>query len=234
MRLEFTALTLAAALSLITCRAAAAEQPSDSAQNAAEPLVIKIGTTRQSLQGHYEWVSITKERGTQTFSTFNFLINYDPNILTYEAAEIGSALRDSNCNWLASVSARDTAVDCPGGSPSGLLRIHASMDSAHQRGITSCRQVPDGGELFRIKFFVTNDRTYSCKHSPLRFCWQGCGDNLFKSIQGDSVLVSHRVFDFPTYVDGGHIATVRLPIPIAGALFDSAVAVPTVMNPSTA
>jgi hypothetical protein len=47
-----------------------------------------------------------------------------------------------------------------------------------------------------MKFYVTNDRTYNCMYVPIRFFWHDCGDNAVSSVSGDTLYISHQVYDF--------------------------------------
>ncbi len=164
-------------------------------------LVIKITRPVRSIQCHDPGISIIKSSGTQNFSGFGFDIGYDPTVFKDVSAELGSALDKSGCDWKYFTYKIVQTATSPGDCPLTILQVKAAVDSStnSRRKATS---VPDGGELVRLKMYVTADRTYEGTYSPVRFCWTECTDNAFISSRRDSLFVSRRVIDMPGWQDG--------------------------------
>jgi hypothetical protein len=160
------------------------------------PFMIKIEKTHNSLQGHYEVLSITKVMGAARMGGYDFLLAYDATGLIFTSAEIGAALKPAGCGWEYFTYRCGAQGNCNGPCPSGFLRIVAIADINNGANHPTCFAVPDGGELASLKFYVTNDRTYDCMYVPVRFAWFDCGDNGISSVTGDTLFISHMVFDF--------------------------------------
>jgi hypothetical protein len=161
-----------------------------------QPFVIKIEKTHNSLQGQFEYVSITKEGGSDQMGGFDFLVAYDASALSFFSAELGAALGPLGCGWEYFTYRYGAQGNCGGPCPSGLLRVVAIADANNGANHPSCFSVANGEELVSLKFYVTNDRTYECQYVPIRFAWIDCGDNGISNIAGDTLWISSQVFDF--------------------------------------
>jgi hypothetical protein len=184
-------LLLVAALTSVAIGATSNNIPQDT----TSPMVVKILGAHDQIQGHNSYVSIIKMHGPDRLSGFNLLIAYDSSVMVFASVELGSAFKDSGCNWTYSTETGNSAADCPGTCSFGLLRLVASAPTPDQPTTQYCSPLPDTSELFKIKFLVTNNRAYECASTPVRFYWQDCLDNSFRAIYGDSVFVSRQVFD---------------------------------------
>jgi hypothetical protein len=162
----------------------------------AHQMVVKIVGRPDQLQGHYTYVSVVKQRGQERFRSFDFLVSYDSNVLTFVSAELGSALT-KNCGWKNFAAQDDWSGDCAPEGSIKSLRLVASVDPLGITPESLSFAVPDSCEIVRIKFLTTNDRTYDCASTPIRFYWQDCRDNSFCTAFGDTALISRRVFDTP-------------------------------------
>jgi hypothetical protein len=163
---------------------------------ATQPWVIKIEKTHNTIQGLYEYVSITKEGGSDQMGGFDFLIAYDASALSFFSATLGAALGPAGCGWEYFTYRFGAQGNCGGPCPSGLLRVVAIADINNGANHPSCFSVANGDELVSLKFYVTNDRTFECMYVPIRFAWMDCGDNGISNIGGDTLWISSQVFDF--------------------------------------
>ena len=161
-----------------------------------QPFVIKIEKTHGSIQGQFEYVSITKEGGSDQMGGFDFLVAYDASALSFFSAQLGAALGPAGCGWEYFTYRYGAQGNCGGPCPSGMLRVVAIADANNGANHPSCFSVANGEELVSLKFYVTNDRTYECQYVPIRFAWIDCGDNGISNIAGDTLWISSQVFDF--------------------------------------
>ncbi len=158
--------------------------------------VIRIEKSHNSLQGYFEEISIQEFFGDYEFGGFDFLIAYDPSGLAFVSAEIGSAIDASGCGWEYFTYRHGAEGNCGGPCPSGLIRIVALADVINGANHPGCFDIPNGGELAKLKFLVTDDRNFECQYLPIRFVWIDCGDNSISSVTGDTLYISDKVFEF--------------------------------------
>jgi hypothetical protein len=158
--------------------------------------VIKIEKTHNTLQGHYETVSIMIENSDLEMGGFNFLIAYDASALALPEATPGQLLED--CGWEYFTYRHGADGNCGDACPSGLLRIFAIAETNNGPNHPSCYGPPDyePHELAEIRFLVTNDRTFECQYVPIYFFWTDCGDNTVSSMDGEVLYIDHAIYDF--------------------------------------
>ncbi len=127
---------------------------------------------------------------------FDFLIAYDASALTFMEATPGQLLED--CGWEYFTYRYGWHGNCEGPCPSGLLRIIAIADLNNGPNHPTCFKPPvtDPYELFNIKFYVTNDRTFECMYVPIKFFWFDCGDNSISSVSGDTLWIDVKIYDY--------------------------------------
>ncbi len=158
---------------------------------------ITIEKTHNSLQGHFEEVSITIENpGMLAMGGFDFLIAYDATALSPSQIWPGQFLLD--CGWEYFTYRFGVDGNCGNACPSGLLRIIALAETVNGANHPSCFGPPDElpHELARIEFYVTNDRTYECQYVPIYFFWMDCNDNAISTVAGDSLILVSQIYDF--------------------------------------
>ena len=63
------------------------------------PFVVQLEKTHNTLQGNYEYVSITKVNGSHEIGGFDFLVAYDASALQFTSAQLGADLGPSGCGW---------------------------------------------------------------------------------------------------------------------------------------
>ncbi len=158
--------------------------------------IIAIEKTHQTLQGHYQDVSITVEDWDLDMGGFDFLIAYDASALAFTEAEPGQLLED--CGWEYFTYRYGVDGNCGDACPSGLLRIIAIAETNNGPNHPSCYGPPDTDphELATMTFFVTNDRTYECQYVPIYFFWDDCNDNAISSIDGQILYIDRAIYDF--------------------------------------
>ena len=108
----------------------------------------------------------------------------------------GQLLED--CGWEYFTYRSGADGNCGDACPSGLLRIVAMAETNNGPYHPSCFGPPDTDphELAKLRFYVTDDRTYECQFVPIRFFWGDCGDNTISNVDGDSLWISDHVYDF--------------------------------------
>ncbi|MCP4569569.1 MAG: T9SS type A sorting domain-containing protein, partial [FCB group bacterium] len=158
--------------------------------------IVKIEKTHGTLQGHFEDVSITTEDSRLQMGGFEFLIAYDATALAAVEVLPGQLLED--CGWEHFTYRFGADGNCGSGCPSGLLRIIALAEINDGPNHPSCYGPPDEDphELAKLRFLVTNDRTFQCMYAPIQFYWADCNDNAFSNVNGDSLYLGQRVYDF--------------------------------------
>ncbi len=158
--------------------------------------VFTIEKTHNSYQGQYEYVSITTENVPLEMGGFDFLIAYDASALAFTGAEPGQLLED--CGWEYFTYRHGAVGNCGDACPSGLLRIIAIANTNNGPNQPSCYGPPDTDpyEMARMDYLVTNDRTFECMYTPIRFFWDDCSDNSISSVDGEVLYVSDHVYDF--------------------------------------
>jgi hypothetical protein len=157
---------------------------------------IVIEKTHETLQGHFVEISVTIEDCPFCMGGFDFLIAYDASALAATEVTPGQFLDD--CDWEYFTYRFGANGNCGNACPSGLLRIIALAEINNGPNHPSCYCPPDADlhELFAMKFFVTNDRTFECQYAPVYFFWATCTDNSISNINGDSLILDSKIFDF--------------------------------------
>ncbi len=139
-------------------------------------------------------ITLTQVESGAEFGGLNFLIDYDPHVLTLTGVTPGEALSD--CGWETFVYREDDSTAC-GGIPcsTGTVRIVALADNIDPPGEPACWAL-DTGAVAVLHFDVTSDPTLACWFSEIDFKWYGCTDNEVASKDGDSLFLSYRVYFF--------------------------------------
>jgi hypothetical protein len=171
---------------------------------------ITIEKIHDQLQGHYTEVAINLDGSytSMNMGGYDFLIAYDAPALTFVEAFPGALLE--NCGWEYFTYRFGANGNCGNACPSGMLRLIALAETNngpnHPTGYnnTDCQST----ELARLKFFVSNDRTFECMYVPIYFYWMDCADNVISSQLGDTLFLEDKVFDFEGNEITDHPATV--------------------------
>lgn len=163
---------------------------------------VEIGTLADVVQGTTDWVPIGLSgsesphyfRPPFDLGGFDFLIVYDPTVLTFLEAQAGQLLED--CEWEYFTFRTGVDGNCGGPCPSGLVRVVAIADMNNGLEHPSCFGPPDTDphELVKLKFYVSQDLTFEGQHIPVEFYWADCGDNAISSIDGNITYLDRRIF----------------------------------------
>ncbi len=160
--------------------------------------IAKIGDDSFVFQGTYTMLPIYLDyMGNDALGGFDFLIAYDASALTFVSAEQGDAI---SC-WEYFTYRFGPFGNCGGTCPSGLLQLVAMREANdgpnHPTGCDGADgffTTPDA-ELAKIKFYVTDDRTYECQYVPVYFYWLSCTDNAISDITGNTLFISNNVYN---------------------------------------
>ena len=157
---------------------------------------VKAQKTHNSLQGHFEYVGVSLSGSGAEFGGFDFLMAYDASALTAVDVQIGQML--TNCGWEYFTYRYGANGNCNGPCPSGLIRVVAIADVSNGAHHPSCYgpATSTPSELFKVRFYVTNDRAFECMYIPVKFYWIDCGDNGISSISGDTLYIDKRIMAF--------------------------------------
>jgi hypothetical protein len=184
--------TLCAVLALF----ASVSQPAQAANT-----VVRISKTQDALLGLEYQVNISLDNtaSLRGLGGFDFLIAYDYPPLTLLDATPG-ALLDS-CGWEYFSYRSGAQGDCGGPCPTGFVRLVALAETDNGDFHPSCFLSGQSGTLATLRFLIANDLAYACLDFPISFYWLNCGDNIMSSLSGDTLYLSHKVFDFSNQDD---------------------------------
>ncbi len=174
-----------------------------SAQTVAE---ISLSGTHSS-PGGIASTRIYFYQGTEPISIggFDFLIGYDPQVLTLQGADPGGGIQ--NCGWEYFTYRTSVNDNCTDSCPPALLRLVGFADINNGSPHPACFTPPDGSTLAYLTFEVSPS-TDPHAYVPLSFYWRDCGDNVVASASGDSLFFASSVY--PWYD--------TLPLPTPNAL----------------
>lgn len=151
------------------------------------------------LQGHEYDLSVYLDEmflGNEYLSDhiggFDLLFAYDASALTLLGAEAGDLLVAND--WEYFTYRFGPFGNCTNGCPSGEVRIVAMAET--NDGVAHPDPIETPGELAKLTFFITNDRTFECQYAPVQFFWYDCGDNTFSSYDGSFLFVGDKVATF--------------------------------------
>ncbi|HOP06628.1 MAG TPA: cohesin domain-containing protein [candidate division Zixibacteria bacterium] len=124
---------------------------------------------------------------------FDFLIGYDPEIITAVDATPGELL--SACDWEYFNYTVSDLPECDGTEcPEAAIRIVAVADINDGPNHPSC-YAADSGQLASINFATIVNQEHIGIWYPLSFVWLDCSDNVLSSVSGDSLFLSRNVYD---------------------------------------
>jgi hypothetical protein len=165
---------------------------------------VTIEKTHKTVQGHNETVSIFLDDAIDPplpMGGFDFLIQYDPSALIFNAATPGQLLLD--CGWEYFTYRMGPAGNCgPNACPTGIVRIVAIAETNNGEVHPGCFISPNG-QLAVMSFLVTKDLTFECMYVPIRFTWYDCGDNAISDPDGNLLYISRHIYDYdnPTPIE---------------------------------
>ena len=170
------------------------------------PYAIEIGCNADgpvdeyALQGQFYTVPVSLTRNETGIGGFDLLIAYDQSALSLMGVEGADAIAPE-C-WEYFTYRQGASGNCGNGCPSGLIRLigleETNNGPAHPA--PGCENYT--GDLARLTFLVSNDRTLECQTVPIRFFWVDCGDNTVSDPAG--ALFIHDVIRDPLAGDPGN------------------------------
>jgi len=128
---------------------------------------------------------------------FDFLIAYDASALTALSAEPGALIDNDDFEYFT--YRFGPFGNCGSGCPSGMMRVVGLRET--NNGVVNPYHITGPGELVKLNFYVSNDRSLECQYAPIRFFWLDCGDNTLSDETGNWLHQGIKVFDF----EGGEI-----------------------------
>jgi hypothetical protein len=137
---------------------------------------INIGKMRDVQQGSKFELPVFLSNHSYPISSFDFLITFDTNVFSFETVIPTTHSANGPCIW-----DRFDLYDCTKKNPDslcprGTIRINANI-KGHNLEPPNCLTGANDLEIFRLKFLVTNDRTYEGRTYPVHFVWNECSDN---------------------------------------------------------
>ena len=141
--------------------------------------VIEIEKTHNTLQGMWEYISVSKVSGPFIASSFKFKICYNGEGLKFDTLTLSDTL--TKLGWTFELSKVRNGSFTSLGLQAPTLSIQAYAPAWKPTA------VPDAA-LFTIKFYVTNDRTFECQFIPIQFAWSKYDDNTFTSGYFDTIF----------------------------------------------
>jgi hypothetical protein len=160
---------------------------------------ISIEKVHDQIQGQNTEVSIYLDSAfmpdvflTDFIGGFDFLIAYDASALTALSAEPGALIDNDKFEYFT--YRFGPFGNCGNGCPSGMMRIVGMRET--NDGILNTYHITGPGELVKLHFYVTNDRTFECMYAPIKFFWLDCGDNTLSDESGNWLHMGIKVYDF--------------------------------------
>ncbi|MGB5107054.1 MAG: hypothetical protein WBP29_11220 [Candidatus Zixiibacteriota bacterium] len=175
------------------------------------PAVIEIELAHGSVQGMWENVSVSKSGGELTASSFKIRLCYNGAGLKFDTLTFSAKLIERG--WTYKLSNVRTLTLAPLGLEAASIEVIAYCSTK--------QIVPlQNGELFNLKFYVTNDRDFDCQFIPMYFVWSDCSDNAFTSDKSDTIFTSLQVVDCDWSVNAasypGADCSQRYPVSLSG------------------
>ena len=153
----------------------------------------------------YGSVEIRVSSGTGWFGSFDFLIEYASDPLTFANARLGEDVIDC---WEYFTYREASVFDIHNASGEGLVRVVgiADINNGNLHPDESCLHFnnPPSGHLTLVEliFRVSSELRYECQAFPIRFYWGECDHNTVTSLSGDTVWLSERAYDIVPYIGG--------------------------------
>ncbi len=160
------------------------------------PFVFRISKPPMTLLGREVEFAVTKEEGSASFSSFDFLISYHACVLNLLDASLGSALGSSGCDWDYFTYNIVSSDFYDGLCQVGLVRLRAYADLNNGGSGPLCYHAFNSDTLATVRFYVTHNYWHECEFSPVRFAWQTCGDNTLQAHDFNARYGACHVFDY--------------------------------------
>jgi hypothetical protein len=185
--------------------------------SAGAPWSVMIEKEEMVFQGGYTEVSIYLTAAKEAMGGFDFLLAYDASALTFINAARGADIAD----WEYFTYRFGAFGNCGSMCPSGMIQILAMLESNNGPNhpasgglfdiddpvtwpVDDCADfVTNTAELVKLKFFVTDDRTYECTYVPIYFFWLDCPDNAISDKDGVDLYISSDVYNYNGMCNSG-------------------------------
>ena len=151
------------------------------------PPVIEIEQTHNTFQGMWEYVSISNRGGELATSSFRIRLCYNGAALRFDTLTFSPKLAEFG--WTHKFSNASSIRIGPLGLQAAAIEFVAYCSSKDMAPLPN-------GELFNLKFLVSNDRTLECEFIPIDFVWTDCSDNAFTSANSDTIFSSSKVVSY--------------------------------------
>ncbi len=160
------------------------------------PYDVRISKERMVLQGAYVDVDVTIDSVLPStgLGGFDLLITFDHTAISLQNVTEGDIYE--KCGWEYFTYRYGADGNCPT-CPPGLVRVIGIAETNNGDDHPFCKY-PEAlpATLFTMKFLVSNDRTFECTYSPIRFFWRDCEDNRLMCDSGYcDYFMAGRVFD---------------------------------------
>ncbi|MFH1701315.1 MAG: T9SS type A sorting domain-containing protein [Candidatus Zixiibacteriota bacterium] len=167
------------------------------------PYEVVIDKLHDVIQGHYVDLPIWLKKGSEEMGGFDFLLAYDPTVLTFTEASLGQFFQD--CGWEYFTYRYGSHGNCGNGCPSGEIRVVAMAETNNgpvHPDDECIINLGDGQILVNLTFFVSTNVNYNDYFAHVSFFWMDCGDNVISVASGDSLAISRFVYNYYG-MDGG-------------------------------
>jgi hypothetical protein len=133
---------------------------------------------------------------SDNIAAYDFLVAYDASALSFQGAAPGDLITSSTPgeSWEYFTYRYGAQGNCGTGCPSGMLEVIAFAE--WNNGVPYTGHTDSPGELAKLTFFVSNDRTLECQYVPISFYWTDCTDNAISDESGKFLFLGDSVFNF--------------------------------------
>ncbi len=156
---------------------------------------LRIELTQETLQGQHEYVAVTMEDSPVNVGGFDLLMTYDRSAMNFQLIVAGDPYDECDWEYLAYRTWLAPSYE-PHFFWAGIVRVIAISDMNDGANHPTCYGLTPPFRLFTLDFLVTDEVLFECRFVPIRWFWADCGDNSVSSVTGDTLYVSHRVYDY--------------------------------------
>jgi hypothetical protein len=165
---------------------------------AVEPYAIVIEKLHDVYQGHFVDLPIWLTLGSEAMGGFDFLLAYDPTLLTFTEASLGDYF--VQCGWEYFTYRFGYHGNCGNGCPTGEIRVVGMAETNNGPIHPDFDCIELGSEpdqiLVNLTFFVTTDVNANGQYAAVKFFWMDCGDNTISVQSGDTLAISRFVYNY--------------------------------------
>ncbi|HUU45584.1 MAG TPA: T9SS type A sorting domain-containing protein, partial [Acidobacteriota bacterium] len=134
-------------------------------------------------------VTISNPDSELELGGFDFLLCYDPTVLSISGVQAGEGIAD----WEYFTYRLSADDNCGGSCPTGQIRLLAIAELDNGYPIPEAAFTPVG-VIVNLVFRVTSDRNFIGQCVPINFCWYDCADNTVASRTGDTTFVDAVIY----------------------------------------